>query len=123
MIFDNMPSALPHIKSGKLRALGVTGPQRSSALPQVPTIAEAGVPGYDSLSWSGIAAPAGTPKETVARLNRAIDAILASAEMRTKLADQGGEAIGGSPERFGAHIRAEREKWGRLIRERNISLN
>jgi len=123
MIFDNMPSALPHIKSGKLRALGVTGLQRSSALPEVPTIAEAGVPGYDSLSWSGIAAPAGTPKETVARLNRAIDAILASAEMRAKLADQGGEAIGGSPERFGAHIRAEREKWGRLIRERNISLN
>ena len=122
MIFDNMPSALPHIKSGKLRALGVTGLQRSSALPEVPTIAEAGVPGYDSLSWSGIAAPAGTPKETIARLNRAIDAILASAEMRSKLADQGGEAIGGPPERFGSHIRAEREKWGRLIRERNITL-
>jgi len=123
MIFDNMPSALPHIKSGKLRALGVTGPQRSSALAEVPTIAEAGVPGYDSLSWSGIAAPAGTPKGTIAQLNRAIDAILANPDMRAKLAEQGGEAIGGPPERFAAHVRAEREKWSRLIRERDIVLN
>jgi tripartite-type tricarboxylate transporter receptor subunit TctC len=123
MIFDNMPSALPHIKGGKLRALGVTGSRRSSALPEVPTIAEAGVPGYESLSWSGLAVPAGTPRDVVARLNREGAAILAVADMRQKLAEQGADAIGGPPEAFAAHIRAEREKWSRLVRERNIVVN
>src|SRR5215813_10933328 len=97
MIFDNMPSALPHIKGGKLRALGVTGAKRSSALPEVPTIAEAGVPGYESLSWSGFAVPAGTPREIVQRLNRDSVAILAAPEMKQKLAEQGADAIGGPP--------------------------
>jgi tripartite-type tricarboxylate transporter receptor subunit TctC len=123
MIFDNMPSALPHIKGGKLRALGVTGSKRSGALPDVPTIAEAGVAGYESLSWSGLAVPAGTPRDIVARLNREGAAILATADMKQKLADQGADAIGGPPEAFAAHIRAEREKWSRLVRERNIVVN
>ncbi len=123
MIFDNMPSALPHIKGGKLRALGVTGSRRSGALPEVPTIAEAGVPGYESLSWSGLAVPTGTPREIVARLNREGAAILGAADMRQKLAEQGADAIGGPPEAFAAHIRTEREKWGRLVRERNIVVN
>jgi len=123
MIFDNMPSALPHIRGGKLRALGVTGSRRSGALPEVPTIAEAGVPGYESLSWSGFAAPASTPRDIVQRLNRETGAILATADMRQKLAEQGADAVGGAPEAFAAHIRAEREKWGRLVRERNIVVN
>jgi tripartite-type tricarboxylate transporter receptor subunit TctC len=123
MIFDNMPSALPHIKGAKLRALGVTGSKRSSALPEAPTIAEAGVPGYESLSWSGIAAPAATPKDIVARLNREIAAILARDEMRQKLAEQGAETVGGPPEAFDAHIRAERDKWTKLIRVNNIVVN
>jgi tripartite-type tricarboxylate transporter receptor subunit TctC len=123
MIFDNMPSALPHIRGGKLRALGVTGSRRSGALPEVPTIAEAGVPGYESLSWSGFAAPANTPRDIVQRLNRETGAILATADMRQKLAEQGADAVGGAPEAFAAHIRAEREKWGRLVRERNIVVN
>ncbi len=123
MIFDNMPSALPHIKGGKLRALGVTGSKRSDALLEVPTIAEAGIPGYESLSWSGFAAPAGTPRDIVQRLNRESVSILATADMKQKLAEQGADAIGGVPEAFGAHIRAEREKWGRLVRERNIVVN
>lgn len=123
MIFDNMPSALPHIRAGKLRALAVTGSRRSGALPEVPTIAEAGVPGYESLSWSGFAAPAGTPREIVQRLNRETGTILASADMKQKLADQGAEAVGGAPEAFAAHIRAEREKWSKLVRERNIVVN
>jgi tripartite-type tricarboxylate transporter receptor subunit TctC len=123
MIFDNMPSALPHIKGGKLRALGVTGSKRSSALPEAPTIAEAGVPGYESLSWSGIAVPAATPRDVVARLNKEIAAILARDEMRQKLAEQGAETVGGPPEAFDAHIKAEREKWGRLVRANNITLN
>jgi len=123
MIFDNMPSALPHIKGGKLRALGVTGLKRSGALPETPTIAEAGVPGYDSLSWSGFALPAGAPREVVQRLNRETGAILATPEMRQKLAEQGADAIGGPPEAFAEHVRREREKWGRLVRERNIVVN
>ena len=127
MIFDNMPSALPHIKGGKLRALGVTGLKRSAALPEVPTISEAGADvdlrGYDSLSWSGFAVPAGTPREIIQRLNRETGAILASAELRQKLDDQGADAIGGPPEAFAEHVRKEREKWGRLVRERNIVVN
>ena len=123
MIFDNMPSALPHIKGGKLRALGVTGLKRSPALPDVPTIAEAGVPGYDSLSWSGFALPAGAPRDIVQRLNRETATILASAEMKQKLGEQGADAIGGAPEVFAEHVRREREKWGRLVRERNIVVN
>jgi len=123
MIFDNMPSALPHIRGGKLRALGVTGLKRSPALPEVPTISEAGVPGYDSLSWSGFAVPAGTPRDTVLRLNRETATILAAADMKQKLAEQGADAIGGSPEAFAGHVRREREKWSRLVRERNIVVN
>ena len=123
MIIDNMPSALPHIKGGKLRALGVTGSKRSGALPEVPTIAEAGVPGYESLSWSGFAVAAGTPKDIVQRLNRETNAILATADMKHKLAEQGADAVGGSPEDFARHVRAERDKWSRLVRERNIVVN
>ena len=123
MIIDNMPSALPHIRGGKLRALGVTGSKRSSALPEVPTIAEAGVPGYESLSWSGFALPAGAPREVVQRLNRETNAILADAGMKQKLAEQGADAVGGPPEAFAKHVRAEREKWSRLVQERGIVVN
>jgi len=123
MIIDNMPSALPHIRGGKLRALGVTGSRRSGALPEVPTIAEAGVRGYESLSWSGFAVAAGTPRDIVQRLNRETNAILATADMKQKLAEQGADAVGGPPEDFARHVRAEREKWGRLVRERGIVVN
>jgi tripartite-type tricarboxylate transporter receptor subunit TctC len=123
MIFDNMPSALPHIKGSKLRPLGVTGLKRSGALPDVPTIAEAGLPGYESLSWSGFAVPAGTAKAAVQRLNRETAAILATSDMKQRLAEQGAEAVGGAPEAFAEHVRKEREKWGRLVRERNIVVN
>src|SRR5436190_914656 len=123
MIFDNMPSALPHIKGGKLRALGVTGSRRSGVLPDTPTIAEAGLPGYESLSWSGFAVPAATPKDVVQRLNRETAAVLATSDMKQKLAEQGADAVGGPPEAFAEHVRREREKWGRLVRERNIVVN
>jgi tripartite-type tricarboxylate transporter receptor subunit TctC len=123
LIIDNMPSALPFIKAGRLRALGVSGAKRSPALPDLPTIAEAGLRGYESLSWSGIAAPAGTPKEVIVRLNREISAGLSQPEMRQKLADAGAEAVGGAPEVFAEHIRAERDKWSRLIKERGITIN
>jgi tripartite-type tricarboxylate transporter receptor subunit TctC len=123
MMFENAPGAVSHIKSGKVRALAVTGLKRSPALPELPTVAESGVPGYESLSWSGIAVPAGTPRAVVDRLNKDFNSILATTEMRQKLAEQGAETMGGAPEAFAQHIRAEREKWSRLIRANNIVVN
>jgi tripartite-type tricarboxylate transporter receptor subunit TctC len=96
MMFENMPGATPHIRAGTVRPLAVTGLRRSSALPEVPTITESGVPGDESLSRSGIAVPAGTPRDVIARLNREINAIIAAPQMRQKLADQG-------PEEFSEH--------------------
>lgn len=123
MLIDNMPGAIGFINDGRLRALGVTGSQRSPALPDVPTIAESAIPGYESLSWSGIAAPAGTPKEVIARLNREIAAVLAQPDIREKFAQAGADTIGGSPQQFADHIRSEREKWSKLIRDRGIVVN
>jgi tripartite-type tricarboxylate transporter receptor subunit TctC len=123
MMFENMPGAVGHIKAGKVRVLGVTGLQRTPALPEVKTIAESGVPGYESLSWSGIAAPAATPPEVIARLNREINAILASPDMRQKLAEQGADAVGGTPEAFGEHIARERQKWSKVVRDAGIVVN
>jgi tripartite-type tricarboxylate transporter receptor subunit TctC len=123
MIIDNMPGAIGFIKEGRLRALGVTGSKRSPALPDVPTIAEAGVPGYESLSWSGIAVPVGTPKDIVARLNREIAAIPAQPDIRDKFAQAGADPVGGPPQLFADHVRGEREKWSKLIRERGITVN
>jgi len=123
MMFENMPGAISYLQAGTLRPIAVTGSQRSSALPNVPTVMESGVPGYESLSWSGIAAPAKTPREVVARLNREINAILATPDMRQKLADQGADAMGGTPEAFAEHAKREREKWSRVVREAGISVN
>ncbi|MEO5669219.1 MAG: tripartite tricarboxylate transporter substrate binding protein [Ramlibacter sp.] len=123
MMFENMPGAVGSIKGGKLKVLAVTGLQRTPALPDVKTVAESGVPGYESLSWSGIAAPAATPPEVVARLNREINAILANPEMKQKLAEQGAEAVGGTPEAFGDHIGRERLKWAKVVRDAAIVVN
>lgn len=123
MMFENMPGAVGHIKGGKVKVLAVTGLQRTPALPDVKTVAESGVPGYESLSWSGIAAPAATPPEIVARLNREINAILAQPDMRQKLSEQGAEAVGGTPEAFAEHIARERQKWARVVREAAITVN
>ena len=123
MLFENMPGAMPHIRAGTVKALAVTGLKRASALPEVPTVNESGVPGYESLSWIGIAVPAGTPRDAIARLNREVNAILATAEMRQKFGDQGVDAVGGTPEAFDDHAKRERDKWSRVIREANISVN
>ena len=123
MMFENMPGAIPYIRAGTVRALAVTGLRRASALPDIPTVAESGVPGYESLSWIGIAAPAGTPRDAIARLNREFNAILGTPAMRQKLAEQGADAVGGTPEAFAEHAKREREKWSRVIREADISVN
>ena len=123
MMFENAPGAMGHIKAGKLRALAQTGLKRSPSLPEVPTVDESGVKGYESLSWSGIAVPAGTPKAVIDRLNKDFNTVLATAEMRGKLAEQGADTIGGPPEAFARHIAAEREKWSRVIKTANIVVN
>src|SRR5438552_10126954 len=97
LMFENMPGAVSQIKAGKVRALAVTGLMRSSAMPELPTVAESGVPGYESLSWSGIAVPAGTPRPLVERLNRDINAILVTPETRQQFAEQGADVAGGPP--------------------------
>jgi tripartite-type tricarboxylate transporter receptor subunit TctC len=117
LMFDNLPSALPQIKAGKLRALAVTSAQRASALPDVPTVAEAGLPGFDATSWFGLLAPAGTPKDVVAKLNAEVAKWLASTEAREKLAAQGAIAAGQSPEDFTRHIAAETAKWQKVVKE------
>ncbi len=116
MMFDNMPSALPHVKAGKLRPLGVTSAKRSPAVPDVPTIAEAGVKGYEASSWFGVLAPAGTPKDIVAKLNAEIAKSLGTPEMKEKLSSQGAEPVGNTPEQFGAFIRAEIDKWAKVVK-------
>ena len=123
MMFENMPGVTSQIKAGTVRVLAVTGLQRTPALPDVKTVAESGVPGYESLSWSGIAVPAATPQDIVGRLNKEINAILATPDMRQKIAEQGAEAIGGTPEAFTEHIARERQKWSRVVRDAAIVVN
>ena len=123
LMFENMPGAVPHMKAGRVRALAQTGQKRSPALPEIPTVAEAGVKGYESLSWSGIALPVGVPKEVMARLNREINTILTQPEMRQKLGEQGAESVGGSPEAFAQHVRQERDKWAGVVRAAAIVVN
>ena len=123
VMFDNMPSAIPHVKGGKLRALAVTTAKRSPALPDVPTIAEAGVPGYEATSWFGLLAPAETPAPIVAKLNASILKALADPEVKKKLAEQGAEPYGEKPEQFAAFIQAETTKWGKVVKDSGASLD
>ena len=123
MLIDNAPSSMPFVQQGKLRALGVTSLKRMPTLPDVPTIDESGVKGYESLSWSGIVAPAATPKPVIMKLNAAIERVLAMPDVKKKFADLGVDAVGGPPENFAHHIRAESEKWGRVVKTANITLN
>jgi len=116
LMFDNLPSSLGQIKAGKLRAIAVTSAQRAAALPNVPTIAESGVPGFEASSWFGILAPAGTPPAIVARINADVNQWLQSAEAKDKLLAQGAVAAGGTPADFAAHIRAETEKWAKVVK-------
>jgi len=117
LMFDNLPSALPHIKAGKLRALAVTSAQRAPALPDVPTVAEAGLPGFEASSWFGLLAPAGTPKEIIAKLNAEVATWLATPAARDKLTAQGANAVGNSPDEFTQYIAAETVKWQKVVKE------
>ena len=116
LMFDNLPPSLPHIKAGKLRALAVTSATRSSALPDTPTIAESGLPGFEASSWFGVLAPAGTPPAIIAKLNAEIAAWLASPEAKEKMLALGANIGGGSPEDFARHIAAETAKWQKVVK-------
>ena len=123
MSFPNLPSGLPHVRSGSLRALGVTTAKRSSAAPNIPTIAESGLPGYDMATWYGLVAPANLPVEIRNRLNRELQGILADPKFKDKLIAQGADPMPGTSEQFGAFIKSEIEKWRKLIMQSQISID
>jgi tripartite-type tricarboxylate transporter receptor subunit TctC len=116
IMFDNLPSALPQIKGGKLRAIAVTSKARAPALPDIPTMAESGMPGFEAYSWFGVLAPAGTPAAVVTRINSEVNKWLQSPEAREQMLAQGAEAAGGSPQQFSAHIQTETEKWAKVVK-------
>jgi tripartite-type tricarboxylate transporter receptor subunit TctC len=117
MMFDNMPSSLPLVKEGKLRALGVTSVKRSPAAPEIPTIAEQGLPGFDAVSWFALFAPAGTPKPVVDRLQAEVKKILASPDVARKLAEAGLEVVGSSADELAAYQRTEIAKWAKVVKD------
>ena len=117
MAFDNLSASMVHIKAGKLKALATTGAKRAPALPDLPTVSEAGLPGYESTSWNAVYAPAGTPKEIIDKLNRESNAVLQSPETRRYFAEQGAEAGGGTPAELAAFNRAELAKWAKVVKD------
>jgi tripartite-type tricarboxylate transporter receptor subunit TctC len=116
IMFDGIPSSLPLVKAGKLRALAVTGLQRSAAAPDIPTVAET-IPGFDASGWFAVYAPAGTPKPIVTRLNEAINKVLQMPEVRERYAQLGADVVGGSPEKLRDQVQKELAKWSELIKE------
>ena len=120
LIIEPIISARSYVSAGKLRALAVTSDQRSSALPELPTAAENGLPGYEASYWLGVLGPAGTPKDAIAKLSTTIAAIMRDAQVKTQLAAQGVEPIGSTPAEFAARIAADIQKWGKVIRDAGV---
>ena len=115
LTFSSIPTVLPHIRAGKMRALGVGNAARLASLPEIPTIAESGVPGYEAFSWAGVIAPAGTPQDVVARVNRELGHILRQKDIVEQLANDGTIAVPDTPAEFGAYIRSELAKWAAIV--------
>ena len=120
VMFSGMSSVMPHLKAGKLRPLAVTGAQRSPAVPEVPTIAESGFPGFEATAWYGVLAPAGTPKPVVIRLHDEIVRVLKMPDVKERLENVGFELVGGTPEAFGAYIKTEIQKWAKVVKASGI---
>jgi len=123
MSFPSILSGTPQWRSGKARALAVTGAKRSPAVPELPTMMEAGVKGYESATWYGVLAPARTPRDVVTKLSREIVAIVSEPEMRERLSKEGADPVGSSPEEFAAYMKAEIAKWGKVISAAKIQVN
>ena len=120
LVFIGIPAAAPHVRAGKLRALAIVAPQRSSALPEVPTVAEAGLRDFEVTTWYGVLAPAGTPRPIVARLNSELVKVMHSPELKEKLAATGTDPLTSTPEEFAAYIQREIAKWGDVIRKAGV---
>jgi len=123
MIVGNVPALLPHVQSGKLRALAVTTARRSVALPDVPTLDEAGLKGFDMGTWFGVLAPAATPREVLARLGADMNRIIESPQFRRKMEEIGAEPIGGSPEQMARQIRDDTDRFARLVKDAKVALD
>jgi tripartite-type tricarboxylate transporter receptor subunit TctC len=121
LLLNSLVASMPHIRSGKLKPLGVSDTQRSDLLPDVPTIAEAGVPGYSAANWWGVAAPAGTPQPVIATLHKEITAVLSSDEVRKRFAAEGAVVVQMSTAEFTKFVETELEKWGRVVKEAKIT--
>ena len=122
-IFSTPVSVIPHLKAGRLRALATTGSKRALTMPDLPTIAESGYPGYEAINWYGYAAPAKTPKEIISRLHKELFAILSDPAIREQMLSHGMEAAPGTTESFARYIRSEYETWGRVVKEAGITAN
>ena len=120
LVFIGIPAAAPHIKTGRLRALALVAPQRSSALPEVPTVAEAGLRDFEVTTWYGVLAPAGTPRSVVTRLNAELVKIMHSPELKEKLAATGTDPLTSTPEEFADYIKREIAKWGDVVRKAGV---
>jgi len=118
--FPNMAEAAPHVKTGKIRALALTGPKRTPVFPDLPTVAEAGLPGYEFTTWHGLLAPKGTPEAVLRLLNDKLMEAMRSPDMVQRFEQMGLDNVASSPEQFAAHLKTESEKWGKVIRQRNI---
>ena len=120
IVFTNFAETSTLAKAGRLRALGVSSAKRSAAMPEVPTIAEAGLPGYEFTTWHGILAPKGTPREIIALLNERLKKVMAAPDQARRFADRGLDVVASTPDEFAAHLAAEYRKWGRMIKERGM---
>ena len=120
VMFDNTPNVLPHVKAGKLKALGVSSKTRSQFAPEVPSVDEAGVPGYDVTVWFGVLTVAGTPPDIVKRLNTEMVKILTSPEVKERISKSGVDVVAGTPEHFSGFLNAEVSRWAKVIQEANI---
>jgi tripartite-type tricarboxylate transporter receptor subunit TctC len=115
-MFATIPSVIQFVRAGKLRALAVTSPQRSAGVPDVPTIAESGFPGFDASSWFGLVGPAGLPREITAKIAAEVARVLKQPDMREKFIQQGADPVGSTPEEFGEYMRAETAKWAKIVK-------
>lgn len=123
LMFDNIPSIGPHVQAGKLRGLAVTGAKRVPAYSHLPTVAEAGVPGFEVTAWGGAIVPKGTPKDIVARLNAEFNRMLALPHVRERISALGSELVGGTPEQFAQHIKKETAKWADVVKRAGVKVD